>query len=201
MAATDDVTKRHPFLYHYTSEAGFRGIVESNALWATYFGDLNDAKEIHELRVPLVEELTTWFVPLIKDFRKSGFRADQTVSKAGGNIQAATKIARSWVNALYRTTFEGDESVRQGLCCIASFCSHEGDQPYERGHGLLSQWRGYGGAGGYCIVFDTAKLQKLLEVERRNNFYLFTNLLPAFYFMEKSPVTTLFSDLYLIRRR
>jgi hypothetical protein len=36
--------------FHYTSEAGLRGIVESNSLRATYFSDLNDASEIRQLR-------------------------------------------------------------------------------------------------------------------------------------------------------
>ena len=35
--------KNSPELYHYTSEAGFRGIVASNSLWATFFEDLNDS--------------------------------------------------------------------------------------------------------------------------------------------------------------
>jgi TRAP-type C4-dicarboxylate transport system substrate-binding protein len=54
-----DSAATHPYLHHYTTEAGLRGIVDSNSLWATYFADLNDSKEIHEVRVPLVQELTT----------------------------------------------------------------------------------------------------------------------------------------------
>jgi hypothetical protein len=46
-----------PELYHYTDTSGLKGIVESNSLWATYFGDLNDAQEVHALRVPIVDEL------------------------------------------------------------------------------------------------------------------------------------------------
>jgi hypothetical protein len=33
-------------IYHYTSPQGFRGIVESNKLWATHVGFLNDRSEI-----------------------------------------------------------------------------------------------------------------------------------------------------------
>jgi hypothetical protein len=169
--------------------------VESNSLWATYFADLNDSKEIHELRVPLVSELTTWFAPLVREYRQSGFRESQVVSNAGGNVRAAQDLARRWVNSLYNTTFETDEKIRQSLCCITSFCSHANDQPYERENGLLSQWRGYGGEGGYCLVFDTAKLLKQLEKERKSYFFLHVELRPAYYFIEGAPVTRLFSDL------
>ena len=157
ISAADNCAATHPFLYHYTSETGFRGIVDSNSFWATYFADLNDSKEIHELRVPLVRELTAWFLPLVIEFRQSGLRANQVVSNAGGNARAAQDLARRWVNSLYSTTFEADETKRQAFCCITSFCSHANDQPYERENGLLSQWRGYGGAGGYCLVFDTTE--------------------------------------------
>jgi aspartate/tyrosine/aromatic aminotransferase len=38
--------------------AGLKGIIiESNSLRATYFADMNDAQEIHALRVHLVDEL------------------------------------------------------------------------------------------------------------------------------------------------
>jgi len=194
-SALENCAATHPYLYHYTSEAGFRGIMESNSLWATYFEDLNDSKEIHELRVPLVQELTAWFMPLVLEFRQSGLRESQIVSKAGGNIRAAQDLARRWVNSLYNTTFEADATKRQSLCCITSFCSHANDQPYERENGLLSQWRGYGGQGGYCLVFDTAKLQTQLEKERKSYFILHAELRPAYYFIEGMPVTRLFADL------
>ena len=48
--AIDSLVRDHPHLYHYTTGAGLKGIVESNSLWATYFRDMNDANEIHELR-------------------------------------------------------------------------------------------------------------------------------------------------------
>jgi hypothetical protein len=190
-----DWTSAHRFLYHYTTEGGFRGIVESNSLRATYFADLNDSNEINELRVPLVQEMTTWFIPLIQKFRDKGLRERQTVSKVGGIVNAATNLARRWVNSLYSTTFESDATKRPSLCCITSFCSHAHDQPYERENGLLSQWRGYGGIGGFCLVFDTAKLAALLEKEKKSFFILYAALRPAFYFVGGSSVAELFSEL------
>lgn len=46
---------------------------------------------------------------------------------------------------------------------ITSFCDHSGDTPYERKHGLLSQWVGYGKEEAYAIVFDTQKLWDVLR--------------------------------------
>ena len=55
---------------------------------------------------------------------------------------------------------------------VTSFCTHA-DDPYAIEHGLLSQWRGYGGgAGGYCIVFDTAALIELLHRESEAHYWV-----------------------------
>src|SRR3712207_6443485 len=35
-----------PLLYHYTSEAGFRSILESRTIWASAVADLNDEIEV-----------------------------------------------------------------------------------------------------------------------------------------------------------
>lgn len=51
------------------------------------------------------------------------------------------------------------------------FCSHVHDNPYEREHGLLSQWRGYGREGRYALVFDTKQLSELLKSEEQQFRY------------------------------
>jgi len=81
-----------------------------------------------------------------------------------------------------------------GTPFIASFCSHTGDQKYVREHGLLSQWRGYGRDGGYCVVFDTAMLAKLLVKEFESNFYVYLNICAARYAFDAS-VEQLFPEL------
>lgn len=40
-----------------------------------------------------------------------------------------------------------------------------------RQSGLLSQWRGYGTDGGYAIIFDSSKLEELLNEEVAQHFY------------------------------
>ena len=98
------------------------------------------------------------------------------------------------VNSLYSVTFGGAESTDFGIPFVASFCSHA-DQAYESEHGLLSQWRGYGRDGGYCLVFDTAKLSKLLEQEINSNFYVHMNLSDTRYALDGVSVEQLFPEL------
>jgi hypothetical protein len=110
-------------------------------------------------------------------------------------IIAAKRIANDWVNALYHTTFEGDEATRLSICCITSFCFHQADQQYERDNGLLSQWRGYGGTGGYCLIFDNGKIRSMLETERATFFYVHLDLRAAHYFLGGTPLIPLFPEL------
>ena len=64
----------------------------------------------------------------------------------------------------YRARLE--ETDKRSPLFIASFCRHQ--EPHQQKNGLLSQWRGYAGeGGGYCVVFDEAALDGLVEAERR----------------------------------
>ena len=181
-----------PELHHYTDTGGLKGIVESNSLWATYFGDLNDAQEVHALRVPLVDELGNRLDRVVREGRLRNPPRDSAVWKR----DASKTLARIWGNALYRVVFTDDDSERTALCCVTSFCSLGGDRPYEREHGLLSQWRGYGRTGGFCLVFDTAALWRLFEQERSAFFYAFTDIREVFYSREHSKPIECFTELF-----
>jgi Protein of unknown function (DUF2971) len=190
-ASAQQVINSHPELYHYTSGVGLKGIVESNSFWATYFGDLNDTQEIHTLRVPLVDELAERLNRVVREARLRKPPRDSAVWKH----DAAKLLARIWGNALYRGVFANDEPERTTLCCITSFCSHAGDKPYEREHGLLSQWRRYGKNGGFCLVFDAAALWKLFEQEQSAYLYPYTDVREAFYLRENSKWIDCFLEL------
>ncbi|MEO6840164.1 MAG: DUF2971 domain-containing protein [Bradyrhizobium sp.] len=192
-AGNDSLSNRHPQLYHYTDGAGFKGIVESNSLRATYFGNLNDANEILELRVPLVVELSRRLEPFVREIQAKGSRRSTVVSKLGGSAVVAEQLAQDWAKVLYSTTFGTKDEL--GLCCIVSFCSHANDQAYERENGLLSQWRGYGRNGGFCLVFNTAALSKLLEAERGTYFYLLAQLQAVHYPVEGASPIDAFESL------
>src|SRR4051794_6267333 len=103
-SAAQRIVKTHKELHHYTGAVGLKGIVESNSMWATYFADMNDAQEIHSLRVPLVNELAKRLDPVVKQIRLSNPPKDHPVWKR----DAQHNLARIWGNALYRVVFTED---------------------------------------------------------------------------------------------
>jgi hypothetical protein len=153
----------HPELHHYTRYAGLKGIIETKALRATHYRKLNDTMEIDLLRQPLAEALGLRFTEVLRR-RRSERKIAQAVEETGGLKVAAQLAAEGLVSSFYQVSFERRDSFSFAEPYITSFCTHA-NCPYERENGLLSQWRGYGGAGGYCLVFDTAKLAERLREE------------------------------------
>jgi hypothetical protein len=82
------------------------------------------------------------------------------------------KLASDLVNSLYASTFEQRDGYGPVEPFVASFCTHAADQPYEQENGLLSQWRGYSGGDGYCLVFDAEALANLLGDEFDRSYWL-----------------------------
>jgi Protein of unknown function (DUF2971) len=185
----------HPHLYHYTSEVGLKGIIESNSIWATSFEHLNDAQEIIELKEPLTTALAGRFAALVASRAFGRKPIQNVVAELGGEEKVARSLAESWTKALYTATFDPDEAKRNLHCCIASFCSHASDQEYERDNGLLSQWRGYGGNGGYCLVFDSEQFVGMCEKEKAAYQYTFLDFMPAHYRRDE-PVADVFPELF-----
>jgi hypothetical protein len=182
----------HPELHHYTKYTGLKGIIETNSLRATHYRKLNDTMEIHLLRQPLVEALVLRFTEVLRRHRSKSEIA-QAIRETGGLKAAAQLNAEGLVNSLYQVSFE-----RSGFSFaepyITSFCTHA-DWPYERKNGLLSQWRGYGGLGGYCLVFDTVKLAERLYEEFDTHYYFHINLTQVVYADATAKVEDLFPVL------
>jgi hypothetical protein len=111
------------------------------------------------LRNPLIQTITNSYLGYILIRQATDSPFDDFIIQHGGHSNVAASDARRLVNILYEKIFEN--SLVEPF--IASFCSHTTDQSYEQENGLLSQWRGYGNDGGFCIVFDTAALLTLLE--------------------------------------
>src|SRR5690606_21929416 len=62
---------------------------------------------------------------------------------------------------------------------------------------LLSQWRGYGKDGGFAIIFDTSKLERMLEDEYSKYSYVFSLMRPVNYFSEnKKNLAEMLGDNY-----
>jgi hypothetical protein len=188
------IAATHPLLYHYTREHAFRSIVLNNTFWATYFQDLNDATEFRHMRTPLAEELGERFIPAVEAFARRGTWEADTVRRQGGVTSGARAVGKRLMENLARTAFGGKPQERLHACFVGSFCSHAPDS-YAEKNGLLSQWRGYGGDGGFCIVFDTERLETLIKEERRAYQYLFIRLGAVHYFKDRKPMPAHFAGL------
>lgn len=193
-AETQSVAPAHPLLYHYTRVHAFRSIVLNNAFWATYFEDLNDSTEFRHMRAPLAEELGERFIPVVDAFSKQGSWQADTVRREGGVASAARTRGKAMMENFYKVSFGAPAKERPHACFVASFCSHSPDGYVEK-NGLLSQWRGYGGDGGFCLVFDTKQLEALIEEERSAYQYLFIRLGVAHYFKDRKTMPPQFAEL------
>jgi Protein of unknown function (DUF2971) len=185
----------HPELHHYTTKSGLDGILKCKTIWATHFSDLNDSTEVKLLKAPLAAVLTDriWRLLLARQHESLGMR--KRIQKFGGVHKVAANLATGFVASMYQVTFDTGSTVNFGSPFIASFCSHVADQEYEREHGLLSQWRGYGREGGFCIVFDTAKLVGLLAKEFTAFDYVHMNIDSARYSHQEDDISGLFPEL------
>lgn len=153
-------------LHHYTSLAGLKGIFETQTLWATHFSSMNDSSEGQAFRECLFGPLSEWLADNLNRSRtKINFPLKDFSGKPSEQVQL---VAQSFIDNTYSAII-GQQGADSGSALaspyILSFCNHSQDQDYEKQNGLLSQWRGYAGSGGYCIVFDRAGLDEGLTTE------------------------------------
>jgi hypothetical protein len=167
---------------------------ESGTIRVTHYSYLNDASEVNLLRDPLVATLQHRFKNIFRDRQRNGLKIRRALETSGGLVACAGDTAKDLAAGLYKVPFEGAGKNAFAEPFIASFCTHA-DRPYEREHGLLSQGRGYGGDGGFCIVFDTAELAKMLGTEFDAYYYVHLNMAPAIYADETATVEKLFPVL------
>lgn len=166
MAEQQEIYDKHKYLYHYTTMAGLKGILNSQTLRATHYKYLNDTSEINHMRQSLVDLLVPIAKAIAVEQSQQNSEAKKHIRKHGGVKAVAQHDSKAMVNRLYRATFAekvGDVAFAEPF--ITSFCSHDRDSSYVRRNGLLSQWRSYGGKSGFAIVFDTKKLVRLLQKE------------------------------------
>lgn len=169
MPRTSEVYER---LYHYTTWEGLVGILRSKTLWATHCRFLNDYSEITLFR----DKLVSLLIPHVREVYEEKLRRTSHIqprlSQEGGLDQSVQHDTELLVDTQYRAT--GDEIY------IFSLCGQHGDSYLDR-NGLLSQWRGYGAGGGYALVFNTQRLEEILEIERKRFGYLAMNLCDVVY--------------------
>jgi hypothetical protein len=160
-----DIASSYPELHHYVDFGGLEGIFKNQTMWATNYRHLNDTTEAANLKVPLIETLNKRFHTLVEARQLTSPQVRNAVRDSGGDLdKISADLARDLVHSFY--------TAAAGLdFYVACFCTHASDD-YARDHGLLSQWRGYGGPeGGYCIVFDTASIIPLLKKEYEAHYW------------------------------
>lgn len=125
---------RPAVLFHYTDASGLLGIVKDQELWATDVQFLNDGEElIYAARTIAVHA---------RDRAEQIHPSAQPVLDDRVNSQAERlrSIAES---------AEGFAGGRHAAVYVTCFCTNPD---------LLSQWRGYGRAGGFALGFDSDAL-------------------------------------------
>jgi hypothetical protein len=159
------VSEEYAEIYHYTGDAGLRGIIESQQLWATNFAYLNDSEEhtgFFDRRLPiLLERAVRKGVtevaknPVAKRKLDEDGGVEAVIEGLKGNMLSSLRNAAMKLNEPYITAFCGAKT------------------PEVATDGLLSQWRGYGTQGGYAIGFHADALEKMLQTEADSYHYQF----------------------------
>ena len=175
-------------LFHYTSIAALKGILKTNTLWATRIDHLNDYSEM-ELIWPQIKEYCThcW-----KEAANSHKKADQDFAEkiaCLGGIEVTAEQEGSRIAAMLRSSLRGEGRFEHfPPPFIVSFTTHNEDtvqDEYHRSQGMLSQWRGYASNSGVALVFDSRKIEKLLEQEGNRFTHLPWNVVDVIY--ERQP--------------
>jgi len=124
------------FVYHYTNASGLLGIISAGSLWMTDIEFVNDAEELAYARASVLDELQVRAYEIAPPDEASadGLRAE-TLRSIAEELKQSPQAHPSRTYHVY----------------AACFCQ-DGD--------LLSQWRAYGGDGGYAIGFRTSSLRE-----------------------------------------
>jgi hypothetical protein len=145
-------------LYHYTTAEGLKGILEKQNLRATHYLHLNDSSEMGIFEAQILQR---FFLEI------RGLLSSDVLRFSGVNEFLLNQIASSQATMIYRTAIGQIDAISPLFMC--SLCQHS--SVHASHSGLLSQWRGYGASGGYCVVFDGPQLIVMLEkLEDRKKF-------------------------------
>ena len=154
------VSEEYKKLYHYTTWDGLVGILKNQSLWATHHRFLNDYSETLLMKDKLIEFARPIIHKVSLDVLDSLHNRQeimQQINDNGGFEVLVDHNSSFFIDGMYKT-LPGD-----GLY-ITSFCAESKDE-YIDANGVLSQWRGYGQDGGFALVFDTLRLESMLEKE------------------------------------
>ncbi len=183
------VSEVYEKLYHYTNWDGLIGILQSKTLWATHFKFLNDYSEIVLFRDKLISLMLPHVREACEELVKQIPNSEQYIKEMGGLDYVVKHETQVSVDAQYEAT--GDEIY------ILSFCGQHKNLQINN-NGLLSQWRGYGSGGGVALVFDTKKMEELLDIESKRFEYYPILLADIIYSDDENKLEEEFSEFISI---
>src|ERR1700730_2091613 len=181
-----ETMSRHPELYHYTKPMGFRGIVGSQTLWCSHYREMLDTNELRLMR----DLLPPAVGPRMDAIVEKRNRKTRRLWDASGR---GPKTARDLVNSLYGATFDGRAVYSALDAYLFSFSTHAEETAFDREHGIRSQWDGYAGPEGYCLVFDIGEVARMLGREMDAQYWARLTLEPVRY--ADRPVEDIFPEL------
>lgn len=165
-----EVYDEHDILFHYTTEEGVIGILQTQTLYATHYKYMNDTSEVFHLADKLKEIAKPHVQEAIASIARHNDPLKHYINRSGGLAKVIDEEVGKMIASLYRVTFGiGREDVFLSLY-YTCLCSHK-PHTYERDNGLLSQWRAYGRGAGYALVFDVKQLAELFAKDGLQHFY------------------------------
>jgi Protein of unknown function (DUF2971) len=168
-ASKKDVWEEHDRVFHYTTQEGLEGILWTQSLHATHYRYLNDKSELAVLAPKLREAVRPYVLAFAKTLAARNRRFRIEVVERGELDNFVDAEVATMVDVLHNVTLGEGRRRKYFEPYVVAFCSHDSD--YEKAHGLLSQWRAYGGGGGYALVFDTKLLAQVFETETSQHLY------------------------------
>lgn len=148
-------------LFHYTDSTGLKGILNEKCLWATHFRFLNDLTEGNILE----KQFCSFFELEVHEFLLSSDFRDMLNNKKARYYENPSVAASKTAKGIYNGIMAAVEGTIAFF--VVSLSNH--NQPNVTRNGQLSQWRGYGDNGGYCIVFDESVVSNIRkDVERKS---------------------------------
>lgn len=181
-----ETMRRHPELYHYTKPAAFEGIMGSQTLWCSHYREMLDTDEVLLMRDLLPAAVAPRMDAIVQKLNRQKRRMWDAAGRGA-------QTARDLVNALYGATFDGHAVYSALDAYLFSFSTHAEDSAFDRDHGIRSQWDGYAGPEGYCLVFDIGEVARLLGQEMDARFWSRLTLDPVRY--ADRPVEDIFPEL------
>ena len=138
-------------LYHYTSDVGLQGIIESDRNWATHVRFLNDYTEFRQA-------FNEVYVEALTDAFREGLPSDiDSTARLVIEGLLSKRNRRSILQII-----EGSGSARDAFVCSFTTLPQLGTDPGDR----LSQWRGYShSAQGFSLGFDKVLLEKQIALD------------------------------------